>query len=103
MDTNEEYMLPLPNEYTIYSKYGCTYCNKVKRLLVQKNIGFSVIDCDEYLLENKEKFLGFIKEITGKEWKTFPIVFDDKQVFLGGFVETEEFIAKKELEFNEDF
>lgn len=103
MDTNEEYMYPIPNEYTVYSKHGCSYCHKVKKLLVQKNIVFSVIDCDEYLLENKEKFLAFIKEITGKDWKTFPLVFDDKQVFIGGFNETEELLKKKELEFDEDF
>lgn len=103
MDSNEEYMHPLANEYTIYSKYGCSYCDKVKKILLQKNIVFSVIDCDEYLLENKEKFLAFMKQITGKEWKTFPIVFDNKQMFIGGFSETEEFLKKKELEFNEDF
>lgn len=105
MYTNEEYMHPLQNEYTIYSKHGCNYCQKVKKLLLQKNIGFSVIDCDEYLLENKNKFLDFIKEITGKEWKTFPMVFDNKQQFIGGFLETQDFLEKKEkeLEFNEDF
>jgi len=105
MDTNEEYMHPLPNEYTVYSKHGCAYCQKVKKLLVQKNIRFSVIDCDEYLLENKEKFLAFIKEITGKDWKTFPIVFDDKQEFIGGFKETEEwgFGDHSSLKFDEDF
>jgi glutaredoxin len=102
MDTNEEYMHPIQNEFTIYSKLGCGNCQKVKRLFVQKKIAFSVIDCDDYLLENKEKFLAFMKEIIGKEWKTFPMVFDEKGQFIGGFTETEE-MFKKNLDFVQDF
>lgn len=101
-DCNEEYMLPIPNEFTVYSKTGCSHCTNVKRLLVQKNVTFSVIDCDEYLIHNKPKFLEFIQTQTGREWKTFPIVFSDKQEFIGGFTDTEQWFDKK-LEFNEDF
>ena len=104
-DCNEdEYMLPIPNEFTIYSKSGCPNCTKVKKLLVQKKVTFSVIDCDDYLINNKPKFLEFIKHQTGKNWKTFPIVFSEKQQFIGGFTDTEEWFDKKlDFEFNEDF
>ena len=45
-----------PNKigFTIYSKSGCINCNKVKVLLKEKKVLFSVIDCDEYIIENKE-------------------------------------------------
>lgn len=99
---DDEYMTPIANEFTVYSKSGCPNCTKVKKLLVQKYVNFSVIDCDEYLINNKAKFLEFIKNQTGKEWKTFPMVFNDKQEFIGGFTDTEEWFQKK-LDFDEEF
>jgi glutaredoxin len=73
----------------------------VKLLLKEKNATFVVIDCDEYLLEDKAGFLKFIYLLVGKEYKTFPMVFLDG-TFMGGFKETAEYFAKieKELDFN---
>jgi glutaredoxin len=91
-----------PNEkgFTIYSKSGCINCNKVKTLLKEKNLIFSIVDCDEYIIEDKENFLLFIKEKANKEIKFFPMVFNDSK-FIGGYNETVEFIEKLFLTFEE--
>ena len=86
-----EFEAPSETIYTIYSKSGCTFCTKVKNLLIEKNYAFDFIDCDEYLLEDKAGFLKFIEERAGKEYKTFPIVFR-AGYFVGGFTETKKLI-----------
>jgi glutaredoxin len=87
--------------FTIYSKSGCINCNKVKSLLKEKNFIFSVIDCDEYIIENKEEFLLFIKEKAKREYKMFPMVFNNG-FFIGGFNETQIYIDKLLLTFDEN-
>jgi glutaredoxin len=82
--------------YTIYSKTGCTYCTKVKLLLTGFELPYTIVNCDEYLLENKEKFLDFIKTKAEKEYKTFPMVFLEGK-FIGGFMET-----KASIDINSD-
>lgn len=82
---------PEKNQITVYSKSGCINCSKVKTLLKDKNLAFNVIDCDEFILENKEEFLLFIQTLTGKEYRMFPIVFDNKE-FIGGYNETDKYI-----------
>ena len=96
--------IPEPSKkiFTIYSKSGCPNCIKVKRLLQEKHINFTVIDCDEFILENKDIFLKFIQNLANKEYKTFPMVFDDNNQFIGGFIETHEYIDTF-LTFNETF
>lgn len=97
---------PSENNFTIYSKSGCINCRKVKDLLKSKNIEYEIIDCDDYLLENKEMFLSFIQSYSSSAWKSFPIVFFNKQ-FIGGLDETQTFlkdIEKSNLDFtNENF
>lgn len=79
---------PLDVGFTVYSKSGCSNCTKVKKLLRDKDIFFVEVDCDEFLIEDKEGFLSFIKERANKEYKTFPMVFKDGK-FIGGFAETQ--------------
>ena len=90
-----EFEAPSTTVYTIYSKSGCTYCTKVKNLLIEKGYAFDMIDCDEYLLEDKEGFLKFIEENAGKEYKTFPMVFRTGH-FIGGFNETKKLLDMEE-------
>jgi glutaredoxin len=61
--------------FYIYSKSGCPNCIKVKTLLKDNNLNFTIINCDEYILENKFSFLEFMKEISQKEIKIFPMIF----------------------------
>jgi glutaredoxin len=100
--------IPIPQAtcYTIYSKSGCPNCVKVKTLLKETKAKFTVIDCDEYLLEDKPGFLQFIYLLVGREYKMFPMIFLDG-TFIGGL---EGYLAKigeekkeTELDFNTEF
>jgi glutaredoxin len=82
-----EFPIPEKGPITVYSKSGCNNCIKLKNILKQKSIAFNVIDCDDFILENKEEFLAFIQELIGKEYKMFPMVFDHNK-FIGGYNET---------------
>lgn len=84
---------PKKGEITVYSKSGCFGCNCVKKFLKEKKINHSIIDCDDFLLEDKEQFLQFIKQLAGKERKHFPIVFDGN-IFIGGLDETVSYLDK---------
>jgi glutaredoxin len=94
-----EFPLPVPGKFTIYSKSGCFYCNKVKALLQE----YEEYNCDEYLLEDREGFLAFIASIAGREYKTFPMVFNSSGEFVGGFAETKALLETPKLSFNEAF
>jgi len=89
-----DYILPNSQGYTIYSKSGCPFCTKVKRLLEKEAPSPLLVDCDDYLVENKDAFLVFIKEMAGKEYKTFPMIFHNGD-FIGGFTETKEYYEKQ--------
>ena len=96
---------PEIDKITIYSKSGCVNCVTVKNLLKEKNIKFVVNNCDEFILEDKEGFLEYIKKISGREYRMFPMVFSNK-LFIGGLKETEKYFEKleeKELDFNSEF
>jgi glutaredoxin len=80
--------------FTIYSKSNCSFCTKVKQLLTDNQIFFLEIQSDEYLLEDKEGFLLFIQDLIKKEYRTFPMVFNNGQ-FIGGFTDTELFVNKQ--------
>ena len=79
-----EFTKPIETGYTIYSKSGCIYCDKSKALLKIDNP--IVIDCDPYLVNNKEEFLQFIKTVGQKEHRTFPIIFKNA-TYVGGYSE----------------
>jgi glutaredoxin len=97
-----EFEKPLESGFTIYSKSGCSNCTKVKVLLNDKNLLLKVIDCDEYILEDKESFLLFITSLSNKEVKIFPIIFYDGK-FIGGYNETKEFVEELLLAFDANF
>jgi glutaredoxin len=87
--------------FTIYSKSGCSFCLKAKALLKEKNLLFHIIDCDEYILEDKSSFLAFINGISDKEVSSFPIIFYEYK-FIGGYSEMIHFIDKLLLSFDEN-
>jgi len=84
-----QYIKPLITGYTIYSKSGCINCVKIKKYLCDYGEDFLMINCDEYIIENKKHFLNFIKCLTKIEIdvKTFPIIFLNNE-FIGGYNET---------------
>jgi glutaredoxin len=93
---------PSQTGFTIYSKSNCLFCTKVKQLLTDNQIFFVEIQSDEYLLEDKEDFLSFIKGLIQKEYRTFPMVFNHGQ-FIGGFTDTESFVNKQLCFENDEF
>ena len=105
MDTNNFKKPSEATQYTVYSKSGCPNCKKVKELLKTKNLLFTIIDCDEYLIETKPEFLQFIQDLTSQEWKTFPIVFNKDSRLIGGFIDTREYLenlSDQQLDFTDE-
>jgi glutaredoxin len=86
------YVQPLLEKgITVYSKRDCSYCKRVKELLIQKEETILFVSCNDYLRENRESFLSIMKEwANNTEIKTFPIVFRNGN-YVGGFTETKEY------------
>ena len=97
-----EFEEPQQKNFTIYSKSGCINCNSVKKLLKEKYFLFHEINCDEYLIEDKNNFLSFIENKVGKPYKTFPMLFYNGN-FIGGYTDTIDYIDKILLSFEENF
>jgi glutaredoxin len=97
-----EFQEPFPKNFTVYSKSGCPNCLKVKNLLKEKFFICYEINCDDYIIEDKETFLSFIENKAGKMEKMFPMVFYDAK-FIGGYQETIDFINKLQLSFEDIF
>jgi glutaredoxin len=100
-----EFITPSLDTYTIYCKSGCPYCEKTK-LLLNNNISSNflkpfIVDCDEYLLKDKENFLIFIEKIANVPYRFFPIVFY-KGEFIGGYNETIKHFQQNTLTFTLD-
>jgi glutaredoxin len=96
-----EFIEPIKTGFTIYSKSGCPNCLTTKNLLKENNLFFKQVNCDDYLLENKEEFLTFIENIAETSYRTFPMVFYDGK-FIGGAKTTKEYIEKI-LSFEDNF
>lgn len=91
---------PFESGFTVYSKSGCANCTKVKKLLLEKQFFFVDVNCDDFLIEDKEQFLLFIKERANKDYRIFPMVFKDAK-FIGGFDDTQKYFDKL-LSFDEN-
>jgi len=88
-----EYTPPNESGFTIYSKSGCLQCSKVKTLLQDNKLDFTVVDCDEYILEDKQSFLLFMNNMANRDIKVFPMIFYNG-TFIGGYPETREQVDK---------
>jgi glutaredoxin len=80
-----DYEAPSSKGFTVYTKSGCLNCPKVKSLLKEKEL--KIVDCDEYLIEDRTDFLSYIRRIAKTDVKMFPMVFNDG-VYIGGYEET---------------
>jgi glutaredoxin len=99
-----DFLFPATGKATIYTKSGCVFCEKAKALLAEKGLEYAQINCDEYLLKTRDAFLAFIKAISARDHRTFPIIFDQNGGFVGGFTELAAILDKKtELEFSAEF
>ena len=93
---NMNFPHPASNSYTIYSKSGCIYCTKAKELLQNEHIPPLFVNCDKFLLENKEEFLNHMKPLIGREYRTFPMIFKNG-IFVGGYTETKKAYDQNEI------
>lgn len=84
---NLGYLPPPPNiaGVTIYGKSDCIRCDELKDLLEQGNINYEYINCDEYLISDKEKFKEIMFEYMRinpiKKVLYFPVCFVDNIYF----------------------
>ena len=99
---NDNFQIPELKGFSIYSKSGCPNCIIVKNLIKKHYFLMTEINCDEYILEDKNSFLNFIQTISGHNHKTFPIIFYEG-AFIGGLNETKTFIDKLVLSFEDIF
>ena len=97
-----EFIEPNKKGFTVYSKSGCPNCVTIKKLLKESKLFLLEVNCDEYILENKEEFLTFIEGISETSYKTFPMIFYDSK-FIGGVIQTKKFINKLLLSFEDNF
>jgi len=75
--------------FTVYSKEGCEYCFKVKKVLELTNSNFVTYNLNEHF--TKEEFYAEFGE-----GSTFPQVICDDQK-LGGSVETIQYLKEKQI------
>ena len=93
---------PAMDSYTIYSKSVCLYCTKAKGLLQNERIPTLIVDCDKFLLGNKEEFFDQMKSLIGYEYKTFPMIFKNGR-FIGGYNKTKDFYEESKIVARGDF
>lgn len=81
-----EFESPTIDGFTIYSKSGCVMCTKAKDYLSSKSLPYTMVDCDEYLLDDREGFLLFMKGLATKDVLSFPMICYNG-CFVGGYKE----------------
>ena len=105
MDSKYEldgFFYPLKNGWTVYSKTGCKNCVLVKDILIKQN-NLLVVNCDDFLNDEptKKLFLKLIDNVSGKQPRTFPMVFYNNK-FVGGYYEALD-LVELQMELDEDF
>lgn len=84
------------DEFIIYSKSGCKNCSKIKSYLNNLNKPFLEVDCDDFIIEDKEHFLNFIFKKIGNslDKPVFPFVFFN-DIFFSSQINLEDFCNKE--------
>lgn len=77
-------------KFTIYSKYGCPYCNKIKQVMEIMNLDHFILVLDEDF--DRQSF--YEKFGVGS---TFPQVIMNDDIKLGGCTETVKFLKENEV------
>lgn len=77
-------------KFTVYSKKGCPYCEKIQKVLEITDLDHVVYFLDEHF--SKEDFLNEFGKDT-----SFPQVILDDSVQLGGCTETVKYLKEKEI------
>jgi hypothetical protein len=95
--------IPSPNEigFTMYTKKNCPYCVNSKIILTNTKANFRIIECDDFLEINRTAFLDSMRKKTGRDYRTFPMIFENDS-FIGGYSELQSYIDRKNA-FDFDF
>jgi glutaredoxin len=88
------FMPPPPNIFgiTIYGKSSCVRCEELRDMLDSSNMDYKYIDCDDYIMADKENFKNimfeYMKLIPQKRILYFPVCFVDGLYFssIGKFL-----------------
>lgn len=88
---------PVAGMITVYSKNDCDWCQKTKDLLESNKLLFIEVKCDQFISTSsaKARFKAFLSHISDHPITTFPIIFDRKMSFIGGYKELEVFLSQK--------
>jgi glutaredoxin len=76
--------------FTIYSKYGCSYCKQIKLLFELNEFKFVELHLDRDFDKNQ------FYELFG-EGSTFPQVILNDKISLGGCTETVKYLQKEQI------
>lgn len=76
--------------FTIYSKYGCSYCKQIKLLFELNEFKFVELHLDRDFDKNQ------FYELFG-EGSTFPQVILNDKISLGGCTETVKYLQKEDI------
>lgn len=96
------FLLPQPSstEFTIYARENCGYCVKAKELL--KDTSPVIVQCDEYLKQDRANFLSSMDALTQREYRTFPMIFHLGK-FVGGYTDAVTYLEQLKVFNNDDF
>ena len=84
------------NLYTVFTKKKCSYCDKIKTLMVESGEMVKFVECDVLLNRNKILFLNFMKTKIQRDNITFPIVFYEGN-YVGGCDDYEKELQRRIL------
>jgi glutaredoxin len=96
MDFPKPFPKPIVNMINIYSKKESNICSKIQSLLEKENINYNIINCDEFLVDRKNEFIKFIKQLSNQEFNSIPMVFAGR-LFIGGYNEVKTYIEIQEV------
>ena len=94
------FVLPAPSAlgYTIFTKRDCGDCEKVKAFLTSKALSFNAIECDDFLVNDREAFIVAAREAMGASSALpvrFPLVFA-QGAYVGGYQATRRHVISEE-------
>ena len=75
--------------WIIFTKENCKYCTNAKSLVPEAEY----VPCDRFLRDCRDVFLARMKYLSGREHRTFPMVFHNGN-FIGGFAETSKYVEQ---------
>jgi glutaredoxin len=78
--------------YTLFSKHACVLCDKMKTVLLARNIPFTLAQCDDLLQgDTREPFIEHLKTLSNQAKIMFPLVFHNG-CYIGGFADARKYV-----------